>query len=329
MPIANPDPNPILSIDSQIANPSQLKETFFVDVLLPLHLPGTYTYRVPFEYNGAIRVGQRVVVQFGSKRLYSAIVRRLHKEVPKYTTKYILSILDIEPIVDERQLRFWEWMAAYYMCYPGDVMAVAIPSAFRLSSDSYIVVHPDFEGDYSELNENEIKILDVLSRKSRIEVSEVSDIIGSFKIVPIIKTMIEKKIVLMDEELKQRYTPRSSTWVQLDEQYKDEASMQKLFNQLESSQRSQKQLLVLMRFIQLSKFGSEMVKKKVLMESKELSMSAFDSLVRKGVLNLVQKDESRLREYESTVDVSTITLSDEQAEKMGLDFEKYRSVSSQ
>ena len=154
------------------------RRTFFVDVLLPLHLPGTYTYRVPFEYNDAIRVGQRVVVQFGTKRLYSALVRRIHETVPPYVTKYVLSILDLQPIVNERQFAFWEWMAAYYMCYPGDVMAVAMPSAFRLSSESYIVVHPDFAGEYGDLGEEEIKILDALSRKERLEISEVAEITG-------------------------------------------------------------------------------------------------------------------------------------------------------
>lgn len=286
--------------------------TLFVDVLLPLHLPGTYTYRVPFEYNDAIGVGQRVVVQFGAKRLYSALVCRIHDEVPSYTTKYILSILDLNPIVEERHLKFWEWLAAYYMCYPGDVMAVAIPSAFRLSSDSYIVVHPDFEGDYGELNENEIKILDVLSRKGRIEVSEVADITGNFKIMPIIKTMIEKKIVLMDEELKQRYTPRRSSWVALDDAYKDEVAMRGLFDQLEKNQRLEKQLLVLMKFIQLSGFGKEMVKKKELLDNNGLSSSALDSLVKKEVFRIVQREESRLQNYESTTKVSSIQLSDEQ-----------------
>lgn len=286
--------------------------TLFVDVLLPLHLPGTYTYRIPAEYNSAIGVGQRVVVQFGSKRLYSALVRRVHDQAPQYSTKYILSILDLEPIVDEKQLKFWEWMASYYMCYPGDVMAVAIPSAFRLSSDSYIVVHPDFEGDYSELNENEIKILDVLSRKGRIEVSEVASITGSLKIMPIIKSMIEKKIVLMDEELKQRYTPKRSTWIAIDEAYRNETAMRELFDQLEKNQRNQKQLLVLMKFVQMSKFGSEMVKKRELMDNKELSLSALDTLVKKGVFHVIQRDESRLQEYESTTQVSSIQLSDEQ-----------------
>ena len=289
-----------------------MKETLFVDVLLPLHIPGTYTYRVPEEYNNAVGVGQRVVVQFGAKRIYSALVRRVHNQVPEYNTKYILSILDLEPIVGEQQFKFWEWMASYYMCYPGDVMAVAIPSAYRLSSDSYIVVHPDFEGDYSELNENEIKILDVLSRKGRIEVSEVADITGSLKIMPIIKSMIEKKIVLMDEELKQRYTARRSTWITLNEAYLDEVAMRALFDQLEKDPRCQKQLMVLMKFIQISKFGREMVKKKELMDCKDLSSSALDTLVKKEVFHIVQREESRLQEYASTTEVSTIHLNDEQ-----------------
>ncbi|MBO4741946.1 MAG: primosomal protein N', partial [Bacteroidales bacterium] len=91
--------------------------TYFVDVILPLHLPQYYTYRVPFEYNDDIRVGQRVVVQFGGKKVYSALVRRIHQKMPEYqNVKYILAILDNEPVVTELQLLFWEWIARYYMC---------------------------------------------------------------------------------------------------------------------------------------------------------------------------------------------------------------------
>ena len=114
--------------------------TFFVDVILPLHIHGTYTYRVPQEYNDVIKAGQRVVVQFGPKRLYSAVVRRVHEECPRYTVKYVLSILDINPIVDEHQFRFWEWIADYYMSYVGDVMAVALPTAFKLASESSVSI---------------------------------------------------------------------------------------------------------------------------------------------------------------------------------------------
>ena len=75
-------------------------ETYFVDVMLPLHLPETYTYRVPREYNGQVQAGVRVVVQFGQKRIYSALVRRVHTDAPRWRCKYIMGVLDLEPIVN-------------------------------------------------------------------------------------------------------------------------------------------------------------------------------------------------------------------------------------
>ena len=288
------------------------RRTFFVDVLLPLHLPGTYTYRVPFEYNDAIRVGQRVVVQFGNKRLYSALVRRIHEEVPKYTTKYVLSILDLQPIVSERQFLFWEWMASYYMCYPGDVMAVAIPSAFRLSSESFIVVHPDFAGEYSDLGEEEIKILDVLSRKGRLEIGEIGEITGYQKVMPLVKSMIERHIILMDEELKQRYSPRRTAYLALSETYRDEAELKALFSSLEQKAANAKQLFALMHFLQLSSFGKTEVKKATLLENKEISTSSVDTLIKKGVFRCVEKEVSRLQVFDAVTDIDTIRLNDEQ-----------------
>lgn len=289
-----------------------MKKTLFVDVLLPLHLPATYTYRVPFEYNDAIGVGQRVVVQFGSKRLYSALVRRVHETVPEYKTKYVLSVLDLVPIVNERQFKFWEWMSAYYMCYPGDVMAVALPSAFRLNSESFIVVHPDFSGEYGELSEDEIKVLDVLSKKNRLDINEVAQITGYQKIMPLVKSMIEKHIILMEEELRQRYTPKQVAWVSLAEQYREESAMRQLFDTLEKKSSCQKQLLVLMKFMQLSDFGKSPVKKKLIMDDKSLSASAFDTLVRKEVLQVYMLNESRLKDSNATSVVDTVSLSEEQ-----------------
>lgn len=288
------------------------RRTLFVDVLLPLHIPGTYTYRVPFDYNDYIAVGQRVVVQFGSKRMYAALVRRVHEEVPQYKTKYVLSILDLEPVVSERQFRFWEWMAAYYMCYQGDVMSVALPSAFRLSSESYIVVHPDFCGEYSDLSEDEIKVLDVLSRKDRLDIGEVAEITGYQKIMPLVKTMIEKHIILMDEELRERYIPKKTTWISLAEKYSSDEAKKELFDELEKKAANHKQLLVLMQFMQLSGFGKDAVKKKDLTDNKTLSPSAIETLIKKGVLETCQKEESRLHTYESTTSVDTIVLSEEQ-----------------
>ena len=289
------------------------RKTLFVDVLLPLHLPDTYTYRVPYEYNDAICEGLRVAVQFGAKRIYSALVRRIHENVPAYKTKYILAILDVEPMVDQRQFQLWEWMARYYMCYPGDVMAVALPSAFKLNSQSFIAIHPDFDGEYGSLNEYETRVVEVLVRRRTIAVDEVAGITGVMKIMPLVKTMIEKKIIVMEEELQQRYTPKTATHLMLAPQYADEEGMKSIFDQLERKTTTHKQLSVLIKFMQLSQFGRQSVKKKDLTACKELSASAIATLIKNGVLLEEEHSESRLRDLQTAeVDPDTIMLNDEQ-----------------
>ena len=287
--------------------------TYFVDVILPLHLPQYYTYRVPFDYNDDIKVGQRVVVQFGSKRIYSAVVRRIHQQVPNYkTVKYITGILDIQRIVSETQLKFWEWIAEYYMCYVGDVMAIALPSAYRLESESIILIHPDFSGEIENLSENEIRILEVLSRENAIAISEVSKIIDTQKVMPIIKTMIEKKIIILEEEVKQRYTPKIETYLKLNPIYLDSEKGKELFDSLEEKPSTQKQLNVLLAFFKVSNFGSSPVRKSVFTKEKTLSASALNTLIKHEVLISYEEQVSRLNNYSKATSVSTIKLTEQQ-----------------
>ncbi|MBP5540931.1 MAG: primosomal protein N' [Bacteroidales bacterium] len=294
-----------------------MMKTYFVDVILPLHIHGTYTYRVPQEYNVAIAVGQRVVVQFGQRRLYAALVRRVHEEVPKYTVKYILSILDTEPIVGEQQLCFWEWIAAYYMCYVGDVMAVALPSMFRLASESSVAIHPDFTGELSDLSDNELRIVQLLTDHPVMTVEDISKAIGVQKMMPLLNTMIEREIIMMDEDMRQRFVPKTAIYVQLAEEYKDEARAKELFDRLEQKKTTQRQVDVMLKFMQMSHFGQDPVLKRTLLDSEgpePLSDSAFKTLVKNGVLVLSEHVESRLErvDAENCVSADTIHLNEEQ-----------------
>ena len=291
--------------------------TYFVDVVLPLHIHGTYTYRVPQEYNDAIAVGQRVVVQFGQRRLYAALVRRVHEDVPKYKVKYILSVLDPEPIVGEQQLRFWEWIADYYMCYVGDVMAVALPSMFRLASESSVTIHPDFTGELSDLTDNELRIVQLLTEHPVMTVEDISKAIGVQKMMPLLNTMIEREIIIMDEDLRQRFVPKTATYVTLAEEYKDNARAKELFDRLEQKKSTRRQVDVMLRFMQMSHFGQEAVAKRSLLGSEDaepLSDSAFKTLVKNGVLLLTERVESRLErvDREHCVSADTIHLNEEQ-----------------
>ena len=113
------------------------RKTLFVEVILPLAIAKNYTYRVPFELNNLIAVGKRVVVQFGKSKLYTAVVSAISEQAPeKYEAKYILEILDDRPVVTNQQLHFWKWLSEHYMCFEGEVMNAALPSALKLGSTS-------------------------------------------------------------------------------------------------------------------------------------------------------------------------------------------------
>ena len=148
------------------------EKILFVEVILTLHLPNTFCYRVPRVLNEDIRVGQRVAVQFGKKKIYSAIVVRITQEVPKqYNIKYVLDIIDSEPILTEKQITFFNWISSYYVAYIGDVLSAALPAAFRLKSETVVEISPMFSGDVSDLDDREKQIVDVLVRKDKVQSS--------------------------------------------------------------------------------------------------------------------------------------------------------------
>ncbi|MBR1850837.1 MAG: primosomal protein N' [Bacteroidales bacterium] len=286
-----------------------MDDTLFVEVILPLPLPGTYTYRVPAEYNGVIATGQRVVVQFGIKHLYAAIVRKITTDVPSYKVKYVLSILDLEPIVTELQMQFWEWMAQYYMCHLGDVMAVALPSAFRLASESSIAIHPDFTGELTNLSDNELRIVNILSEHPVMKLADISRALGIQKIMPIVNTMVERQIIVLDEDLRERYLPKKRPYIALSQQYKDEQACKALFDTLESSKSTQRQVNLLLDFMQRSNFGAEALPKSSLKAS-----STLQTLIRKGILVVEEREESRLETFsaDQVISPDSIVLNDEQ-----------------
>jgi len=105
----------------------------FADIILPLAVKGRFTYRIPDNISGKITLGVRVLVQFGNKKLYSGIVSKLHNDPPCIQNiRSIIDVLDTNPLVNEIQLKFWQWISEYYMCTEGEVVNAALPSAFCL-----------------------------------------------------------------------------------------------------------------------------------------------------------------------------------------------------
>lgn len=105
----------------------------YTDVLLPLPLPGTFTYAVNPALAEVLQPGMRVLVPFGKKKVYIALAARVHNQAPAgVDMKEVLSVVDSEPVVLESQFRLWEWISEYYMCAQGEVFKAALPLSLKL-----------------------------------------------------------------------------------------------------------------------------------------------------------------------------------------------------
>ena len=150
-------------------------QTLFCQVILPLHLPSSYTYRIPLELYDKIQAGVRVAVQFGKRKIYSGIVTEIHDRVPSVSSvKYVLEIIDTEPVITAKTLSFYEWVASYYMCYIGDVVTAAMPALMRLRSESKIIISPEFTAEIDGLTEKQLEILKIVDEKVNISIEELS-----------------------------------------------------------------------------------------------------------------------------------------------------------
>lgn len=103
----------------------------YADVILPVPLDGAFTYSVPASFVTQIAVGKRVVVPFGKTKTLTGVVLRLHDRKPDVTCKDILRVLDEQPMVTQRQLTLWQWIADYYLSPLGDILKAALPSGLK------------------------------------------------------------------------------------------------------------------------------------------------------------------------------------------------------
>lgn len=278
--------------------------TLFAEVLLPLPVKGYFSYRIPKELNGVVIPGVRVVVQFGSKKLYTALVRRITDQPPKVVSaKYIISIIDEVPVVNEKQFAFWEWIAEYYLCTEGEVMNAALPSAYKLASESKVVLDPDYIHDSNVLSDYEFLVIEALDLQKILSVSDISRIVGIAKVIPLIKTMLEKKYIRVEEEITERYKPRIEWFVRFTEEYKDNDLLQKAMDTLNT--KAFKQLQLLMAYISMSNCFNEKskeVSRADLLKTPNVSAAQLDALVKKGILELYQRNISRL-EHQNANDI--------------------------
>ena len=291
------------------------RKTLFIDVILPLAVPKAYTYRVPNKWNHEIEIGKRVVVQFGSSRLYTALVLKIRKKPNlAYEAKYIEMVMDKLPIVTEKQLQFWEWIASYYLCTIGEVMNAALPANLKISSETILIAETETFSTGVELSHKEQNMLALIRSSDGVKLKDLSN---SKTFPATVKSLIEKNMVYTAEEIKNSYKPREDIFVQLTPEFDSEKGLQKAMDLLSDKE---KQLEVLLAYINLSKFfqaDEKLLKRSTLLKNIARSVSSLNPLIKKGIIRVFKKEISRVKTLNS--DVKPLPdLSDEQNKALSL-----------
>lgn len=269
----------------------------YVDVILPLPLAGSYTYSLPDELQDKVHTGCRVIVPFGKKRYYTAIVINKHYSKPEeYEVKDVTEVLDEQPVLLPLQFKLWEWIASYYLCTIGDVYKAALPSGMKLESETIVQYNADYEAD-SPLNPREQTLLDLLSKEPEQTVTQLEKTSGIRNILPVINSLLKKEAISIKEEIKRMYKPKMEARVKLCSFYESEENLRKLFDEWS---RAPKQLALLMKYVELSGMFAvgrqrREVTRKDLLERANSSSSILKGLVDKHILEEYQCEIGRLQ----------------------------------
>jgi primosomal protein N' (replication factor Y) len=269
------------------------RDTLFIEVILPLSLSKNYIYRVPFHLNEHIAAGKRVIVQFGKNKIYTALIKSISQTAPElYQAKYIIDVIDEHPVVNMQQFQFWDWMSAYYLCNEGDVMSAALPAGLKLASETIIILREEINREELAVTDKENLLIIALEKQKRLTVDQISGLLGQKTVFPIIRSLLDKEIIYIAEEVVEKYKPLLKSYITLNPFYKEEGNFRQLFEVLE---RAPKQLDALLAYIKLSKSGTEISKQQLLEES-NCGQGALKSLLEKDIFSLYKKRVSRLQD---------------------------------
>ena len=172
------------------------------EVILPLPLDKTFHYAVPSEYNSQLVSGMRVLVQFGKRKEYAALVVRILEIDEDLSLKFLISVLDEYPVVLEHQLLQWKWMASYYLAPIGDVMNAALPPGLKLSSQSVLVLDPGVIPNETELSDSLFLLYEALKSNEKLTLDEVRAISQIKNPMPLVQKALEQGWAILEEELK-------------------------------------------------------------------------------------------------------------------------------
>ncbi len=285
----------------------------YCEVILPLPLQGTFTYLISPQDREVVAAGSRVVVSFGKKKIYTGIVLETHMKSPEeYRPKELLEVLDSKPIVNEKQLKFFQWMARYYMCSFGDVINAALPAALKLSSESFVGINPEIDPDYEDLDDREWQLLRAL-KTNDLTMKDVSEVLELKQPQRILKKLSDRGLIDLFEKVKDKYHPKKVRRIRISDSFLKEEILEGVINELETKTKQQEVMLTYLRKVPVLD-NPECNQRGVLKSSllaEDISPSSLKTLIKNGILSEWEEVVSRLPSHQSETQGS-VNLSQEQ-----------------
>ncbi|MEL7219727.1 MAG: primosomal protein N' [Bacteroidota bacterium] len=290
-------------------HPVRTAASYYVDVILPLAIARAYTYWVPEAFVPQVTPGVRVEVQFGKSKRYTGLVMRVHQEAPdQQKPKAIIGVIDELPIVTPHQFKLWKWISSYYICSLGEVMNAALPANFKLTSETRITLGPLFHQDPDLLDSKEYLVAEALSIQQELSIEDLQGILGQKTVYPTVRRLLEKRIIYLKENLKEKYRPKKIKCVRFREHFADEPENLHLAFDLVS--RSTKQERTLLAYIQLSK-KQEFVRQTELIKLADTDHGTIKAMAKKEIFEVYEREISRLGSYEEET-IEAHDLADQQ-----------------
>ncbi len=265
------------------------------ETIIPISLNSTFHYSIPTDMQQQIQVGMRVLVSFGKKQYTTALVYNIsnhettNDEIPPQL-KSIISILDTTPSFTPLQLALWKAIASYYQCSLGDIFKNESPSYLKVESETSVSLNESTPLYDIKLSKTESSIIDLISSKPH-SLKEISSAIGIKSITRAINSLINKKLILLDENIKHKYKPIFESYVAL---HPSITSEEHLHNSLNSLSRSKKQTTVLNAFLDhitepASKINHEFkLRKSELIDISSSSQPIIAELFKKNILQEIK-----------------------------------------
>jgi len=299
----------------------------YTNVLLPIPIPQVFTYEIPEELVSRLKVGQRVIVQFGPRKVLSALVWEIHQQKPEHEAKTLLGLLDQDPVINPYQQKFWEWLADYYICSLGEVMKAAFPAGLKLESHTRILVNENFEAPEGLSEIEELAWLYLLKNPG-VKIQDLGDVLKRKNPFPIVQSLNQRGAIRLEEKLIESYKPRIQSYLELAPEWRSDEALHQVLDQLI---RAPKQKASLEAYIsQINQEADEpvwIIEHSLLLKCDGVSSAALSSLVSKKILVKTHEHKSRLEGFNADVeDPKTLNKMQLQALKQLRDFDVIKPV---